>query len=214
MPRTTHIPEGQLFLDIPTLPPMPEISPSSEWCQRWRDGKSSWRHRSDGGFNARSYEVAPLDECTAKRYVERNHYSGTYVASRLRYGLWENHGPLVGVAVLSIPVRSAVLTRPFPELEPYVESLELGRFVLADRVPGNGESWFLARVFHVAAQDGIRGVVSFADPVARRDGAGHLIFPGHVGIVYHNIRISSSGLSPRTSPRDDTLPSRRTGVPR
>jgi hypothetical protein len=144
MPRTNPIAVGQLFLDIPTLPPMPEISPSSEWCQRWRDGKSSWRHRSEGGFNARSYEVAPLDDRTAKAYVERHHYSGTYVASRLRYGMWERHGALVGAAVLGIPVRSAVLTRPLPELEPYVESLDLGRFVLADRVPGNGDFFQLS----------------------------------------------------------------------
>ena len=117
-------------------------------------------------------------------YVERHHYAGTYVASRLRYGLWERDGTLVGVAVLSIPVQRAVLTRPFPELEPYQESLELGRFVLADHVPANGESWFLGQVFRLAQHEGVRGIVSFSDPVARRDLAGRVVFPGHVGAIY------------------------------
>jgi hypothetical protein len=135
----------QLFLDLLTLPPMPEVLPSSDWCQRWRDRTARRRHRSDGGFDARAYDVALLDDRTAKAYVERHHDSGTYVASRLRYGLWERRSALVGVAVLSVPVRPAVLTRPFPELEPYAESLELGRLVLADRVPGNGDFFQVPR---------------------------------------------------------------------
>lgn len=65
-------------------------------------------------------------------------------------------------------------------------SLELGRLVLADRVLANGESWFLGQVFRLAAQQGVRGVVSFSDPVARRDASGRLVFPGHVGIVYQS----------------------------
>jgi hypothetical protein len=182
--HTVRVPVGQLTFDLPILPSLPEVSPSSDWCQRWRDRKARWRHRSDGGFDARAYDVAPLDDRTAKAYVERHHYSGTYVASRRRYGLWERSGTLVGVAVLSIPVRAAVLTRAFPELCPYAESLELGRFVLADQVPGNGESWFLARVFRLAAREGIQGVVSFSDPVARRDTENRVVFPGHIGVVY------------------------------
>jgi hypothetical protein len=90
----------------------------------------------------------------------------------------------MGVAVLSIPVRREVLTLSFPDLEPFHESLELGRFVLADRAPANSESWFLAQAFRLAAREGVRGVVSFADPVARRDADGRLVFPGHIGIVY------------------------------
>ena len=119
----------------------------------------------------RNWPSGPISHTLAlsSRLTKHWHYSGTYVASRLRYGLWERLGALVGVAVLSVPVQAAVLTRPFPELMPYAESLELGRFVLADRVSGNGESWFLAQVFRLAARDGIRGVVSFSDPVARHD---------------------------------------------
>jgi hypothetical protein len=125
--------------------------------------------------------------------VERHHYARMYVASRLRYGLWDRRGALLGVAVLSVPVSREVLTRPFPDLVPFHESLELGRLVLADRVPANGESWFLGRVFRLAGREGVRGVLSFSDPVARRDSTGGLAFPGHIGIVYQAANATYAG---------------------
>ena len=100
--------------------------------------------------------------------------------------------------MLSVPVRPAVLTRPFPELVPLRESLELGRFVLADAVPSNAESWFLARAFRLAAVEGVRGVVSFSDPVPRRDAAGRVVFPGHVGVIY---QASNAHYAGRGTPR-------------
>jgi hypothetical protein len=54
------------------------------------------------------------------------------------------------------------------------------RFVLLDECPGNSESWFLARCFDALLDDGVRGVVSFADPVPRRTASGQLVMPGHV----------------------------------
>jgi hypothetical protein len=80
-----------------------------------------------------------------------------------------------------------VLTNAFPTLVPYVESLELSRLVLLDDVAANGESWFCARAFDLAAVAGVRGVVTFADPMARyrRTPAGmQVVKPGHIGIVY------------------------------
>jgi hypothetical protein len=62
---------------------------------------------------------------------------------------------------------TAVLTNVFPDMESMVESLELSRLVLADQVPGNGESWFIARALADAAEAGVRDVVAFADPVPR-----------------------------------------------
>lgn len=154
-----------------------------DWCLRWRDGRHSWRRRSDGGFDSRLFDVAPTSEGEARAYVVRHHYSRSYPGTRLRYGLFRRDA-LVGVAVLSVPVRAEVLTGVFPGLTPYQESLELGRFVLDDAVPANGESWFLARVWELAAADGVRGVVSFSDPVPRTTAAGRPIFPGHVGTIY------------------------------
>lgn len=163
-----------------------EVMPSSEWCQRWRNGTHRWRHLREGGFDARRYEVAPVDEQAAKSYVVRHHYSRSYPAARLRYGLFER-GRLCGVLVLGVPMQASVLTNVFPRLEPFYESLELSRLVLADRVPANGETWFMARAFRHAAREGVAGLVCFADPVGRI-ARGRLVFPGHVGVCYqaHN----------------------------
>jgi hypothetical protein len=159
------------------------VSPASDWCQRWTERQHSWRHRSEGGFDASRYAVEPVVESVAKGYVERHHYSASYPASKLRFGLFDREqAALVGVAVLSIPSQAKVLTAAFPHLEPYAESLELGRLVLADSVPANAESWMLTRVFALAADCGIRGIVSFSDPVARTASDGRVVMPGHVGI--------------------------------
>lgn len=160
-------------------------SPASDYCQRWHDRQHSWRHRSEGGFDAARYEVMPIAEGVAKAYVERHHYSASYPASRLRFGLFDREvAALVGVAVLSVPAQAKVLTAAFPRLEPYTESLELGRLVLADSVPANAETWMLAKTFSMAADCGVRGIVSFSDPVARTSSDGRIVMPGHVGIIY------------------------------
>ncbi|MGH7748968.1 MAG: hypothetical protein ACREQ5_30020, partial [Candidatus Dormibacteria bacterium] len=56
--------------------------------------------------------------------------------------------------------------------------------MLDQDVKANGETWMMSRVFEDAALAGIRGVVSFSDPVARRRSDGTIVFPGHLGIVY------------------------------
>jgi len=108
-------------------------------------------------------------------------------AVKVQFGLYDVSGGesrLSGVAVFGVPVSTAVLTKPLPELRPYTESLECSRFVLLDECPGNAESWFLARCFDALLADGARGIVSFADPVPRRTSSGVLVMPGHVGTIY------------------------------
>lgn len=176
---------------VPT--PLFEINPASDRCQRWVDGRHSWRHRSDGGFDPARYSVAPIDEATAKSYVVRHHYSGSYPAASRRFGLFVDDDcddPLVGVAVFGIPMSTRALTNVYPDLEPVAESLELSRFVLegergssSGRAPGNSETWFLARCCEELAAAGVLGLVAFSDPVPRRVGE-QLLFPGHVGLVY------------------------------
>lgn len=95
------------------------VSPSSDWFQRWRDGRHHWRHRSEGGFDSRRYEVPPLAEAGARRFAVQHHYLATYPASRLRYGLYARVGALVGVAVLSVPPRAAVLAGALLSLAPF-----------------------------------------------------------------------------------------------
>ena len=155
-------------------------------CQRWNSGRHSWRHLREGGFDRRRYQVTELAEADAKAFCAAHHYAGaSYPAALRRYGLVDRaDGRLVGAAVIGAPVSSKVLTRPLPTLEPYRESVELSRFVLLDECPANTESWMLTRTFEDLRAHGIRGVVSFADPVPRWTAAGVLIKPGHFGIIY------------------------------
>ncbi|HLL66439.1 MAG TPA: hypothetical protein VK453_11920 [Micromonosporaceae bacterium] len=191
-----------------TAPPQPAPSTPSVaaagWCQRWRHRDPAWRHRDHAGFDPDRYTVVEVNEATARRFTTTHHYASSWPAARLRYGLIDRSphlddypdphpgdrshtGRLVGVAVFAVPMHPRVLLAPFPGLIPYTTSTELSRMILLDPVPGNAESWFLARVFRHAAAVGIRGVVAFSDPVPRRR-HGTLIMPGHVGWCYqgHN----------------------------
>ena len=148
--------------------------------QRWRDHQSSSRPAGEP-IRTADYEVACIDDdTTAKSFVVTHHYSSTYPAARERFGLYR-HGALVGVAIFSQPSNNATLAI-FPGAP--IESYELGRFVLLDDVPGNGETWFLARCFEQLRALGALGVVSFSDPFPRATEDGRRVFPGHVGTIY------------------------------
>jgi hypothetical protein len=149
--------------------------------QRWRERRDSYRPAGEP-INTVAYDVVPIaEDSIAKVFVRRHHYSGSYPAARFRFGLYR-HAELVGVAVFSHPCSDHVLTRVFPG--PALSSVELGRFVLLDDVPANGETWFLARCFEGLRRVGIGGVVSFSDPIARTRADGSRVFPGHVGTIY------------------------------
>jgi hypothetical protein len=153
--------------------------------QRWSERREKYRPAGEV-IQTAAYDVAPVHRDVAKAYVLRHHYSGTFPAARFCYGL-ARCGELVGVAVFSVPVQNSVITNVFPFADA-MQGVELGRFVLADSVPGNGESWFLARAFNLLAGQGIEGVISFSDPVRRRSADGEVTLPGHVGTIYqaHN----------------------------
>jgi len=156
--------------------------------QRWRGRHASWRHPDEVIDTSRyGVELIP-DDNTAKAFVEKHHYSGSYPAARVRVGLYRSR-ELVGVAVFSVPCNARVIPSYFPGLEP-LNGVELGRFVLLDDVPGNGETWFLARAFKLlkTAKPELRAVLSYSDPVPRRTDDGAVVMPGHVGTIYqaHN----------------------------
>lgn len=187
------------------LPFAGEASAAMPWCQRWRRGRQAWRHvAEEDRFRPGRYQVGPVEFAQAKAFVVGHHYSGTYPADRLRFGLFDTEQEgmsgqpaLVGVAVFSVPVHPGVLASVFPGLAPYAETLELGRFVLVDECPANSESWFLARAFRLAREAGIRGVVSFADPVPRWASDGRVVMPGHVGYAYQASGAAYLGRSDR-----------------
>ncbi len=151
--------------------------------QRWRERRDSYRPAGEV-IDPRGYEVAQIDDdATPKRFVIANHYSASFPAARFRFGLYRR-GDLVGVAVFSHPCSDRVLTKVFP-LRAATDAVELGRFVLLDEVPGNGESWFLARCFD-QLRGQVVGVVSFSDPVARTALDGRVTFVGHFGCIYQS----------------------------
>ncbi len=171
-------------MDRPTAAPR-------QLCQRWSYRWDSYRPVGEP-LDVRRYGVEVLTEAVARKYIIDHHYSGSYPAARCRVGLFRCGGELVGVAVFSVPAGPKVLKRWLPHLPTSRQGVELGRFVLADDVPGNGETWFLARAFEVlkAELPEVRAVLSFADPMQRVAVDGRVVTPGHVGCIYqaHNGR--------------------------
>lgn len=151
--------------------------------QRWN--KQRDRYRPAGELiQTTQYEVAPIaGDKVAKAFVEEHHYSGSYPSARRRFGLYRK-GELVGVAVFSHPMNQRSLDVFGAGAK---ASCELGRFVLLDSVPGNGETWFLGRCFELLRPE-FYGVLSFSDPEQRFNQRGEAVFGGHVGAIYqgHN----------------------------
>jgi hypothetical protein len=167
--------------------------------QRWRCGRDAYRP-PDEPIRTADHDVAELpDDAPAKAFVVAHHYSGSYPAARWRFGLFRR-GVLQGVAVFSHPCNDRVLTAVFPGRP--TDAVELGRFVLLDEVPGNGETWFLARCFRLLRREGLAGVVAFADPGRRLSQAGVPVFGGHVGTIYQAANAVYLG---RGTPRTLTL---------
>lgn len=161
-------------------------------CQRWLEGRHSHRPAREV-IDPRRFDVAELDERTAKAFVETHHYSKRYPAARFRFGLYDR-GELAGVAVFSQPFQSKVITNPLPWLRSDKEGAELGRFVLLDSVAANGETWFLSRCFAML-RGRLRAIVSFSDPNPRMGLDGRELFPGHIGTIYQAANANYAGKS-------------------
>lgn len=171
-------------------------------CQRWTARRDSYRPAGEP-IDPSRYGVEVISEQQARDYVVAHHYSGSYPAARCRVGLFRTTGAsreLVGAAVFSVPAGPKVISAWLPHLADHLEGVELGRLVLADDVPGNGETWFLARAFEalVAELPNVRGVLSFADPAQRLAANGRVITPGHVGTIYQALNGRHLG---RSTPR-------------
>lgn len=161
----------------------------TNFVQRWAGGRPTYRPAREP-LDPKLYDVAEIPEAAAKDFVITNHYSGTYPAARRRFGLFDRQG-LAGVAVFSHPCNERTITNVF-NCDRASDGLELGRFVLLDRVPANGETWFLARCRSALRGDYV-GVVSFADDVPRRSIDGRVLFAGHVGTIYQASNASFLG---------------------
>ncbi|MET9879278.1 hypothetical protein ABZZ36_32320 [Actinacidiphila glaucinigra] len=181
-------------------------------CQRWRNRRPSWRRTSEGGFDPARYQARPVPAALAREFVTTHHYSKTWPAVRLSYGLYDRAiagargGALVGVFALGVPMHATVLTKVFPRVQPYWNSLELSRLVLLDSCEANSESYFVARALRMAAAMGVRGVLAHSDPLPRHrrtpSGDVETIMIGHWGCTYQSSNMSYLG---RTRPRRLTV---------
>jgi hypothetical protein len=149
--------------------------------QRWRRGRDSYRPKGEP-IDTSKFGVELIEERVAKEFVRTHHYSRTYPAARLRAGLFRAGEGLVGVAVFSQPMNKRTIGR-FADV---LDGVELGRFVLLDDVPANGETWFLARAFRLLKREKPQAgvAISYADPLPRANEDGVVIKPGHFGTIY------------------------------
>lgn len=167
--------------------------------QRWRERRSLYIADRDT-VRPQDYDVRPIEERCARDFVCSHHYAGSFPAARLSIGLFAAGGAaLKGVAVFSVPMNQAVTPKHTGLADPRA-AVELGRLVLLDEVPQNGESHFVSRAFRClrAEKPEILAVVSYADPTPRFGEAGELVKPGHIGQAYQAL---SACLRGRTPPR-------------
>ncbi len=160
--------------------------------QRWKERRGVYVH-PDRTINPLRWEVAAIpDDRTARDFVVTHHYSGSFPAARRRFGLFGKGGALSGVVVISVPAQPKTL-----DVLPGDRDTcgELGRLVLLDEVPANGESWFVARAFETLRREGWTGIVSFSDPVPRTTADGAVLFKGHYGCVYQSLNAVYLGKS-------------------
>lgn len=168
-------------------------------CQRWRERQARYRPAGEV-INPSRFSVEVIDRTTGAAFTKRHHYSGSHVASRLDVALlWRppfGAEVLAGVCAFSTPMTGAVISRwcgTAPEA-----GLELGRLVLLDEVPGNGESWFVSRALRLLHEriPEVSSVVSFSDPLPRLGSQG-LVMPGHIGTVYQALGARYAGRTRR-----------------
>lgn len=173
-------------------------------CTRWKHRKMRYRPPGEV-FNPSRAEVVVLPEADAKAFIQTHHYSKSYPAARFRVGLMVKPAfgaeYLGGVAVYSVPMTQQVIPAAFHGLKAH-EGIELGRLILLDtpELVSNSESWFVARAHRMLRGrfSELKGVVSYCDPMERRDEAGNIVKRSHTGVVY---RALQSKLTGRSSPR-------------
>lgn len=153
-------------------------------CQRWREGRDRYVP-PDSVIDPKKYEIAALDgagsDTEARRFLQAHHYARSLPATREKFGLYRK-GCLVGVVTFSPPFPAVIATRELGGTAG--EARVLSRLCLLDEVPGNGASFFVGEVFRRLRREGLRGVITYADPVPRKGGDGAWIKPGHIGTIY------------------------------
>lgn len=165
--------------------------------KRWRDGMERWV-RPGATIDPKEFGIDALSR-EPRAFVQQHHYSGSFPAARLSVGLFRKSGVapsrMVGAAVFSVPAQRATVPC-YTGLEPGA-GVELGRFVCLPEVAYNGETWFLRRAFAALRSEKpeIKAVVSYSDPLERRDAGGMLCKPAHYGTIYQASNAHFAGRS-------------------
>lgn len=150
-------------------------------CQRWQLGRE-FRRPAGETIRTSEYDVVVGGHAEVKAFVDQHHYSGSCSPPAHPFRLYR-HGMLSGAAAFG-PLPSMNAHRAvFPTLTSK-EGVTLGRLVLLDNVPGNGESYFIARCFRLLAESGVVAVESCADPEPRATVDGLRVHKGHCGGIY------------------------------
>lgn len=158
-------------------------------CQRWADRRPRYRPSGER-INPALYTVAAMDgHREPRRFIEAHHYLASWPSVSLPVGLYKGTR-LVGVCTFGVPAQARV----FAALAPGHAALELSRLVLLDEVPGDGESWFVARAMSIARREkAVSAIVSYSDPLTRTTADGSPVCPGHVGVVYQALNAEYKG---------------------
>jgi len=163
--------------------------------RRWTLGRESWRPAGEL-IRPSEYDLVRIESAAeARAFVKLHHYAATASSTAHRFGLYRR-GALVGVALFGPPTSMNAHRAVFPSLS-IAQAVTLGRLVLLDEVPGNGESWFVARCLHALRGAGVAAVETCADPEPRTDERGRRVFRGQVGTVYQALSMRHLG---RTKP--------------
>lgn len=152
-------------------------------CQRWTERRESRRPAGET-IKTSAYDVEPIAPDAARAFVRAHHYAGSCAPPAHPFALYQR-GELAGIACFGPPPSMNAHRAVFPRLGTR-EAVTLGRFVLLDAVPGNGESWFIARCFDLLRQRRIVAVESCSDPESRESLDGRKVFRGHIGTIYQS----------------------------
>lgn len=140
--------------------------------QRWRLRRSIFVPNATE-IDPRDYAVDALDHAAARAFIGQHHYLQSYPAAQFAAGLYRK-AQLVGAAVFATPSNDAVITA-HTGLENPRNGTTLARLILLDVIPGNAETFFVARARKLLRihKPEIEAFVSYADETA-----------GHIGQVY------------------------------
>jgi len=122
----------------------------------------------------RDFTVSPIGYTQCKVFCSEWHYSGTCPAGRYYFGLYRKE-ELIGVICYGEPAMRN-------QKRCYGADIELRRLCCIDDTPKNTESFFIGKTLRCLKRDGVKKVISLADPNF-----------GHSGVIYRASNFKALG---------------------